>query len=42
MRVHTDRDRVPGPDATYSRIRAQAFSPKDTLHFMEKQLTDLD
>ncbi len=41
LRVHTERDRVPDLDATYSRIRAQALSPRDTLRFMKKLLVDL-
>ncbi len=36
MRIHTERDRVPHLDATYSRIRAQAMSPRGSLDFIEK------
>ncbi len=38
MRIHTERDRVRDLDATYSRIRAQALSPRDTQDFIEQLL----
>lgn len=38
MRIHTERDRVPHLDATYSRIRAQALSPRASLDFVKKIL----
>ena len=37
-RIHTDRHRIRDLETTYSRIRAQALSPKDTLVFIEKLL----
>ncbi len=36
MRIHTERDRVRDLEATYSRLRAQALSPQDTLGHLEK------
>ena len=38
LRIHAEQDRVRDLEATYSRIRAQALPPKDTLHFIEKLL----
>ncbi len=40
MRVHTERDRVPDLDTTYSRIRAQALSSRDTLTLIAELLTE--
>ncbi len=40
MRIHTERDRVPHLDATYSRIRAQAMPPRESLRFIRKLLLE--
>ncbi len=39
-RIHTERDRIRHLDTIYGRIRAQALSPKQTLHLIEELLTE--
>jgi len=39
-RVHTDRHRIRDLESTYGRIRAQALSPRTTLHFIESLLNE--